>query len=289
MGYRLRRMHERHPSGDSMRCHEPYMSGAARWLPPFIMHGDRSMPGPAMSELIPRGQLNTSDRRGQGTQTMERSQMQVSGGLLPFLEENGLYVFLSTLCERPFRFTRNRLLAARFGVKQINLGPRPYLRGLSHVFVGEDFSAGTGLWLEAITQYRDQRFTPKISIGSHVRVSHWSHITCTNSVTIGDHVLIGSKVMITDHNHGSFGIPASPPEIPPVERPLESDRFVKIGEKVWLGDGVVVCPGVEMGEGSVAGANAVVTTDVLAHTLVAGVPARPIRRYDANMKSWVPL
>jgi lipopolysaccharide O-acetyltransferase len=181
------------------------------------------------------------------------------------------------------------MLAARFGVKRINVGPRPYLRGLSHISIGEDLIAGDGLWLQAITKYGGQRFSPTIKIGSHVRVSHWTHIACTNSVTIGDHVLMGSKVMITDHNHGLFGTTATSPVIPPVERPLESDRFVKIGANVWLGDGVVVCPGVNIGEGSVAGANAVVTADVPPYTLVAGVPARPIRRYDMKAKSWVPL
>jgi len=45
---------------------------------------------------------------------------------------------------------------------------------------------------------------------------------------------------------------------------------------------------VSMGEGSVAGANAVVTTDVAPFTMVAGVPARPIRRYDMSSRKWIP-
>jgi lipopolysaccharide O-acetyltransferase len=96
-------------------------------------------------------------------------------------------------------------------------------------------------------------------------------------------------VIITDHNHGLFGPGATPVAVPPAQRPLEHNRFVKIEANVWLGDGVVVCPGVTMGEGSVAGANAVVTSDVSPYTLVAGVPARPIRRYDVSQESWVSL
>ena len=45
--------------------------------------------------------------------------------------------------------------------------------------------------------------------------------------------------------------------------------------------------GAQLGEGSVAGANAVVTADVPPFTLVAGVPARAIRRYDPDLKLWV--
>ena len=204
-----------------------------------------------------------------------------------FLKENGFYVLFTTLAGRPSQFLRNRMLASKFGVRHLHIGQRAHLRGLSSMTIGEDFDAGEGLWLEAVTRYQGERYSPRLIIGSHVRISHWSHIACTNSVTIGNHVLIGSKVIITDHNHGLFGVPATSPSIPPAQRPLERDRFVTIGANVWLGDGVVVCPGVTMGEGSVAGANAVVTTNVPPFTLVAGVPARPIRRFDAMRGKWI--
>jgi lipopolysaccharide O-acetyltransferase len=207
--------------------------------------------------------------------------------ILSFFHENGGYVFFSTLAGRPFRSLRNRMLAAKLGVRKIDIGSKAYLRGLASITMGEDFSAGDGLWLDAITRYGSQRFNPKLVIGNHVRISHWSHIACTHSVIIGDHVLIGSKVIITDHNHGSFGPNSTSPTIPPAQRSLEGNRSVCIGANVWLGDGVVVCPGVTMGEGSVAGANAVVTMDVPPFTLVAGVPARPIRRYDAARGNWI--
>jgi lipopolysaccharide O-acetyltransferase len=209
------------------------------------------------------------------------------GRILSFFQENGAYVFFSTILRVPSFSLRNRMLAKKLKVRKLSVGPRSHLRGLQRITMGEDFSAGEGLWLETITRYGNEPFQPKLVIGDHVRISHWSHIACTNSVTIGNHVLIGSKVIITDHNHGIFGAHATSPLIPPAQRPLERNRSVTIKDNVWLGDGVVVCPGVTMGEGSVAGANAVVTTDVPPFTLVAGVPARPIRRYDAAQGSWI--
>lgn len=206
-----------------------------------------------------------------------------------FFEENGGYIFLSVLINRTFSSFRNRMLSNKLKASQFQVGPRAHLRGLSSMSIGMDFMAGEGLWLEAVTRYGEDRFTPRLIIGNHVRISHWSHISCANSVTIGDHVLMGSKVIVVDHNHGLFGNNATPPTIPPAQRPLERDRFVKIGNNVWLGDGAVVCPGVTIGEGSVVGANAVVTTDVPPFTLVAGVPARAIRRYDSNKGSWIRL
>ena len=206
---------------------------------------------------------------------------------LAFHHENGGYLLCSTLAERPGLWLRNRLLAAKLEVRKLHIGPRPYLRGLSCMSIGEDLLAGEGLWLHAITRYGEERFEPQLKIGNHVRISNWTHVACTNSVSIGDHVLIGSKVMITDHNHGIFGIDATSPLIPPVQRPLERNRSVTIEKNVWLGDGVVVCPGVTIGEGAVAGANAVVTNDVPPFTLVAGVPAKPIRRYDVALGQWI--
>ena len=206
-----------------------------------------------------------------------------------FLKENGSYVWLKTALGLPGQMLRDRLLARKFGVRKLRIGSGSFLRGLSHVEMGEDFMAGDGLWLQAVTGYAGETFAPRIQIGNHVRVSHWSHIACTNSVIIGNHVLIGSNVLITDHNHGSFGDRALPPTMPPAERPLDRDRSIQIGNNVWLGDGVVICPGVTMGDGSVAGANAVVTTDVAPFTLVVGAPARAIRRYDAGLSTWVRL
>lgn len=208
---------------------------------------------------------------------------------ITFLRENGSYVLLRRLVDFPSQYVRNRMLARKLGVRKLMVGPRSHLRGLSFISLGEGFYGGEGLWLEAISRYGSQNFQPKMTIGKHVTISHWTHIACTNSVVIGDHVLIGSKVIITDHNHGRFEVGATPPTVPPSERPLDDDRFVKIEANVWLGDGVVVCPGVTIGEGSIVGANAVVTADVSPYTLVAGVPARPIRRYDLNQGAWLKL
>ena len=73
-----------------------------------------------------------------------------------------------------------------------------------------------------------KKYNPRLVIGNHVTISHWSHIACTNLVTIGDHVLIGSNVVIADHNHGVVGPSGTSPLIPPgVKLPLERDQYVQ--------------------------------------------------------------
>ena len=61
---------------------------------------------------------------------------------------------------------------------------------------------------------------------------------------------------------------------------------VKIGKNVWLGDNVVILPGVTVGDGCVIGANAVVTKDIPDYTVAGGCPAKPLKKYDFDARTW---
>lgn len=206
-----------------------------------------------------------------------------------FWSDNGMYLFGHNLLGFPIRWICNRMLAASFGVQRIQIGSGAMLRGRSAIRMGEDFSAGPGLWLEAVLRHQGQTFTPRIILGRNVSVSAWCHIAATHYVEIGDDVLIGSKVVITDHNHGEYSGPHTSPTIPPNFRPLGCDKEVVIERNVWLGDGVVVTPGSRIGEGAVIGANAVITGTIPPFTIAAGIPARPLKQYDFRIKEWVDI
>jgi lipopolysaccharide O-acetyltransferase len=206
-----------------------------------------------------------------------------------FVNENGIYTAGTTIIALPLGVLRNSLLARKLGVKKIRIGSRAYLRGLSSIRMGEDFSALDGLWLEAITAYNGQSFKPSIVIGNHVRISQSVHIAATHFVEIGDHALIGSRVIITDHNHGQYAKTHSPPGVPPTERLLDRDRQVTIGRNVWLGDGVVVAPGAAIGDGSVIGANSVVLTSIPAYSLAAGAPATVRKVFNFTSQEWTSI
>jgi lipopolysaccharide O-acetyltransferase len=204
-----------------------------------------------------------------------------------FLKENGFYVLGTGLVEFCIGLVRNFLISRKLGVKKISIGPRSYLRGLSSIEMGEDFAAGDGLWLEALTTYNDQNFAPRIVIGQHVRVSNFVHIAATHLVEIGDDVLIGSKVMITDHNHGLYSAEDhTSPHIAPSQRPLDHARRTVIGRNVWLGDGVVVTAGSSIGEGSVIGANSVVRGSIPAFSIAAGMPATIRKTFNFDTGKW---
>lgn len=91
-------------------------------------------------------------------------------------------------------------------------------------------------------------------------------------VTIGDDVQIGPNVQLLTPTH--------PVEPGPRRDKWEAAEPITIGDNVWLGGGVIVCPGVTIGENTVVGAGAVVTRDLPANVVAVGNPARVVKKLD---------
>ena len=208
--------------------------------------------------------------------------------LKAYRRENGTAQLLLRIVGGAGRRLRDHFLAKRIGCSSLRLGRNPRVLGLRHLSIGRDFRARDFFWLEAVTDYEGIVYDPHIEIGHGVCVSDFVHIAATNKVVIGDGVLAGSRVLITDHNHGKYdGTAQTDPEEPPSSRRLSCDRSVTIGRNVWLGDGVVVLAGASIGEGSVIGANSVVTGPIPPNCIAAGMPARPLRHYHHAEKAWL--
>ena len=91
-------------------------------------------------------------------------------------------------------------------------------------------------------------------------------------ITIGDDVQIGPNVQLLTPTH--------PLEAQPRRDKWESAAPITIGDNVWLGGGVIVCPGVTIGANTVVGAGSVVVHDLPANVLAVGSPARVVRELD---------
>lgn len=147
------------------------------------------------------------------------------------------------------------------------------LVGEKYISIGANFSAGKGFYLGV---YPDVKYpNPEIIIGDRVVVGDYCQITAINKIVIEDNVLIGSRVVITDHAHGDSTIESL--KVKPIERPHVSKGSVVIKKNVWIGSGVAIMPGVTIGENSIIGANAVVTKDVPANCVFGGNPAKLIK------------
>ncbi len=200
------------------------------------------------------------------------------------LARDGLFMTL-LICFRKIKFhLYNRLCIG----KGAHIDPSARIMGLKYITLGKDFTTGKDFWLQAVDEYRGQTFRPRIIIGDDVSFSDWCHVGATHLVKIGNHVLFGSKCYVTDHNHGIYtGSAPSCPDLPPIERPLTDDSYVIIEDNVWVGDGVAILPGVTIGRGAIIATNAVVTKDIPPRTICAGIPARPIKKWDEEKGQWV--
>lgn len=155
--------------------------------------------------------------------------------------------------------------------------PLAGLKGSRHISLGQNTDIARGLMLTAF-ELPGSKKPGKITIGNHCTIGANSHITAIAGITIGDNLLTGSNVLITDNAHGSSD--AAMLDIPPNDRPLVSKGEVIIGNNVWLGKNVCVLPGVTIGDGVIVGANSVVTRSLPPHVVAAGIPARPIKKIN---------
>jgi acetyltransferase-like isoleucine patch superfamily enzyme len=126
----------------------------------------------------------------------------------------------------------------------------------------------------------------QVSLGDYALV-HGARIICDAEVEIGDYALISWNVVLMDTYRVPPDAAARRRELERVpsrrRRYLAADvpaRPVRVGPNAWIGFDSCVLPGVQIGRGAVVGARSVVTEDVPAYTVVAGNPARVIRRLD---------
>ena len=200
-----------------------------------------------------------------------------------------LYIVSSMLCywdglkvvhlfKRYLLLLNSMRITRRFkGIKDVTFPMNMTIRGEKYIDIGGGTCFGDYVYLTAWDQTSAGKiFKPSISIGENCDFGAWSHITCINKIVIGDNVLTGKWVTITDNSHGDTDFDTL--KIAPLKRTVTSKGPVIIGDNVWIGDKATILPGVTIGDGAVIAANAVVTKDVLAYSVVGGNPARIIKK-----------
>lgn len=114
-----------------------------------------------------------------------------------------------------------------------------------------------------------------VEIGEKTVLGQECTISAYQRVRIGEQCVIADRAMFIDFDHG----------VVEVERPIRSQgiykRDVEVGSNVWVGYGACILRGVRIGDNSIVGTNSVVTRDVPANAVVAGIPARVIRMREA--------
>lgn len=142
------------------------------------------------------------------------------------------------------------------------LGPS-FVYGTGAVRFGDDILLYPHLHLET-------QDAATITIGDRSVLSRGVHLVAMSGITIGSGSMIGEYSSVRDANHLRA-------EGTAIRDAGHTARPIHIGSEVWIGRGVTILGGVTIGDGATVGANAVVTRDVPPGSIVAGVPAAPIR------------
>ncbi|RKS89749.1 acetyltransferase-like isoleucine patch superfamily enzyme [Flavobacterium limicola] len=151
-----------------------------------------------------------------------------------------------------------------------------YVEGSKSIIIGDNFTCYKRTRIEAVGKIVIDN--PKIIIGDNVCINWDCHIGALELIKIDSNVLIGSRVLITDHSHGNNEM--ADLMLPPSKRVLYSKGPVIIEENVWIGDGAAVLPNVTIGKNSIIGANTVITKDVPPNCIVVGNPARIVKTFS---------
>jgi acetyltransferase-like isoleucine patch superfamily enzyme len=152
------------------------------------------------------------------------------------------------------------------------------IQGFANIAIGDDVIVQSHGWLAALPHCGG---SAELEIGSRSRIGQFNQIYATRSVRIGEAVLTGDRVYIADNSHRYEDISQ-----PVRDQGVQQLSPVVIGDGTWIGANAAVI-GASIGRNCVVGANAVVKNDVPDYCVVAGAPARIIRRYDPRSGRWI--
>ena len=150
------------------------------------------------------------------------------------------------------------------------------------ISLGNLVSLRKDVWLSVATE--DSTGEPVIVIDDNCHIGYGSIISAKNRIHLERDVIVAQSVLIMDHNHAYEDIP-----VPIVKQGITDGGRIRIGQGSWIGHGAaIICPKGELiiGRNCVVAANSVVTRSIPDYSVVFGTPARVIRQYDLETRTW---
>ncbi len=140
---------------------------------------------------------------------------------------------------------------------------------LHRIEIGRGVLINGYCWIQSVAEESRE---PSVVFGDHCQIGMNATISAARKIMLGEYVLLGRNVYISDHGHDF-----SDPAIPIMNQPVRKIQEISIGAQTWIGQNAVVLPGAQIGRHCVIGANAVVNTVIPDCCVAAGIPARVIR------------
>jgi acetyltransferase-like isoleucine patch superfamily enzyme len=186
----------------------------------------------------------------------------------------------SVFCVRTYHV--KRFLRAGEGIR---IGRGFVVHGPERITVEDGVSIASHVTLRAMAEYPwtspPQRFESAIVLKRGCFINSFTEIAAAGRITIGESVMIGQQCCIVDMNHGYED----------VTRPVKAQAVrvrgeIRIGDGSWLGAHCVVVGGVTIGRHCTVGAHSLVNHDLPDFCVAAGTPARILKRYDGESRTW---
>lgn len=162
------------------------------------------------------------------------------------------------------------------------------------IFIGNNVSLGPGSFIYALTQYPTismrhptkqqplQEFDSKIVIGNNVTSTADLQLAAQSEIRIEDDVMFASNIHINDGFHGMADA-----NVPYKYQEISRINAILIKKGSWIGQNVVIFPGVTVGECAIIGSNSVVTKSIPSRCIAMGIPAKVVKTWDDSLHSWI--
>lgn len=183
-------------------------------------------------------------------------------------------------------FLRDRLVTGLIHARRLRacgrrtIVQRPLFWTPEFIELGQNVHIWPGCRLEAVDAYGDALFAPCIRIGDRTTFQQNCHLIAADVLDIGNDCTFSLDVMVTDNDH-RFDLEG----VNVLAQPLVVKR-TRIGHNCFIGAGAKIQAGTELGNQCIVGANAVVRGTFPDHCVIAGVPARIIKRRDPETGMW---
>jgi len=155
-----------------------------------------------------------------------------------------------------------------------------FLNNTGNIQIGNNVKIWHHARLEAVKKYQDNTFNPSIIIEDNVAIQQNFHCTCASEIRIGKGTLITQNVGIFDIHHNYHEIDKSI-----IHQDIKT-RSIEIGENCFIGMNTIILPGTKLGKQNIIGAGAVVSGKFPDYCVIAGTPAKVIKKYNFITKQW---
>lgn len=154
------------------------------------------------------------------------------------------------------------------------------LKNIKKVFIGKNVFIRDHARIECVIEKDSQTFTPVLILEDGVSFEQRCHITVAGEMIIGKGTIASFDVMITDIDHEYEDL-----NLPVAQQPLKVSKTC-IGENCFIGSGAKIQAGTILGKHCVVGTNAVVRGTFPDYSVIVGIPAKIVKRYDLERKEW---